>query len=112
MGLRVHYSINFTSQSSGTNDIQDTKSNSTEKNAAILHLAKTNSNHSYSLGRRIFRSCNAERDLRPSEKANSKLDMPVISDDRRGGKETETRKQWDSRVHKQKLYQRSLLVVL
>lgn len=38
--LRVHYSINFSNQSSGTNDIQETTCNSTEKNAAILHLAK------------------------------------------------------------------------
>lgn len=51
VGLRVRYSINFTSQSSGTTDIQETKCSATGKHAAIpLHLAKNCSIHSYSLG--------------------------------------------------------------
>lgn len=37
MGLRVHYSTNFTIQSSGTNEVQETIPNSTEEKKMHLY---------------------------------------------------------------------------
>lgn len=77
MGLRVHYSVNFTSQISGTNDIQETKCNSMGKNAALLPLAKNTSNHRASHGEEGLSEAVILKDTSNSRRADSKLDMPV-----------------------------------